>query len=165
MIQEITPERTVFHTGDVVTFRFSIRREHPSGRAVVRTNLGNARLQHLEAIRRIDRNVPEVDGPWRDLPMDEAEATVLLDLGGRIDFLWDVSFKEMTVGDVSTQMFPHFFKSLTEHLKCNLHIKASGENDHHVIEGVFKAFARALRQAIVRTISTDSGIPSSKGWL
>ena len=99
------------------------------------------------------------------LPMDEAEATVLLDLGGRIDFLWDVSFKEMTVGDVSTQMFPHFFKSLTEHLKCNLHIKASGENDHHVIEGVFKAFARALRQAIVRTISTDSGIPSSKGWL
>lgn len=72
MIQEITPERTVFHTGDVVTFRFSIRREHPSGRAVVRTNLGNARLQHLEAIRRIDRNVPEVDGPWRDLPMDEA---------------------------------------------------------------------------------------------
>lgn len=98
------------------------------------------------------------------LPMDEAEASVLLDLGGRIDFLWDVKFAGDRVGDVSTQMFSHFFKSLSEHLKCNLHIKAAGENDHHIIEGVFKAFARALKQA-VKLESDGLSVPSSKGVL
>lgn len=98
------------------------------------------------------------------LPMDEAEASVLLDLGGRIDFLWDVKFTGDRVGDVSTQMFSHFFKSLSEHLKCNLHIKAAGENDHHIIEGVFKAFARALKQA-VKLESDGLSVPSSKGVL
>lgn len=98
------------------------------------------------------------------LPMDEAEAAVLLDLGGRTDFRWDVTFAGDRTGDVSTQMFPHFFKSLAEHLKCNLHIRASGENDHHIIEGVFKAFARALRQAVERSTSGTS-VPSSKGSL
>lgn len=99
------------------------------------------------------------------LPMDEAEATVLIDLGGRIDFRWDAALRNEKVGDVAAQMFPHFFKSLSEHLKCNLHVKASGENDHHVIEGIFKAFARALRQAIDINDSGIAGIPSSKGWL
>lgn len=98
------------------------------------------------------------------LPMDEAEATVLIDLGGRIDFQWNVDFIGGHVGDVSVQMFPHFFKSLSEHLKCNLHIKACGQNDHHVIEGVFKAFARALKQAVTR-IPDSHDVPSSKGWL
>ena len=98
------------------------------------------------------------------LPMDEAEATVLIDLGGRIDFQWNVNFRGGHVGDVSVQMFSHFFKSLSEHLKCNLHIKACGQNDHHVIEGVFKAFARALKQAVAR-IPDSHDVPSSKGRL
>ena len=98
------------------------------------------------------------------LPMDEAEAIVLIDLGGRIDFQWDVDFKGERVGDVSVQMFPHFFKSLSEHLKCNLHIRACGQNDHHVIEGVFKAFARALKQAVAKE-SGSVDVPSSKGRL
>lgn len=98
------------------------------------------------------------------LPMDEAEATVLLDLGGRIDFLWDVTLHEPKIGDVSAQMFRHFFKSLSEHLCCNLHIKAAGDNDHHIMEGVFKAFARALRMA-VRQEHGASPVPSSKGAL
>lgn len=98
------------------------------------------------------------------LPMDEADATVLMDLGGRIDFAWDVKFLDSMIGDVHSQMFEHFFKSISEHLKCNLHIKASGKNDHHVIEGVFKAFARALKCA-VRQDQSGFGIPSSKGTL
>lgn len=98
------------------------------------------------------------------LPMDEAEAFVLMDLGGRIDFRWEVPLHGQTVGDVSSQMFSHFFKSLSEHLNCNLHVRAAGDNDHHIIEGVFKAFARALGQAVSRTPSGNV-IPSSKGWL
>lgn len=98
------------------------------------------------------------------LPMDEAEATVLLDLGGRIDFLWDVVLSGERIGDVSSMMFPHFFKSLSEHLQCNLHIKARGGNDHHIMEGVFKAFARALKEA-VRRDAGDVSVPSSKGSL
>ena len=98
------------------------------------------------------------------LPMDEAEATVLIDLGGRIDFKWEVEFKGNMIGDVNAQMFNHFFKSFAQNLKCNLHIKADGENDHHIIEGVFKAFARAMKCA-VREDRQNAGIPSSKGKL
>lgn len=96
------------------------------------------------------------------LPMDECDATVLLDFGGRIDFRWSVDFSRERVGDVPTEMFEHFFKSFAEAAKCNLHITATGTNEHHKIEGVFKAFARALRQAINRTSNT---LPSSKGVL
>ncbi|MEG1037418.1 MAG: bifunctional histidinol-phosphatase/imidazoleglycerol-phosphate dehydratase, partial [Mucinivorans sp.] len=84
------------------------------------------------------------------LPMDEARALVLLDFGGRIDFEWDVPFTRDMVGDVPSEMFAHFFKSLAAAAHCNLHIAASGENNHHLIEGVFKAFARALRMAVRR---------------
>ena len=98
------------------------------------------------------------------LPMDEAEAKVLIDLGGRIDFEWEVKFSGAMIGDVNAQMFNHFFKSFAQNLKCNLHIKAKGENDHHIIEGVFKAFARALKCAI-REDRQNAGIPSSKGKL
>ena len=82
------------------------------------------------------------------LPMDECKALVLLDLGGRIDFDWDVHFTREYVGDTPTEMFRHFFYSLCAALRCNLHISARGENNHHLIEGVFKAFARSLRAAI-----------------
>lgn len=96
------------------------------------------------------------------LPMDESRAMVLLDFGGRPDFRWNVEFTREYVGDTPTEMFEHFFKSLTFAMKANLHIEAKGSNNHHLIEGVFKAFARALRQAVKKdTFSYD--LPTSKG--
>ena len=98
------------------------------------------------------------------LPMDESEAIVLLDFGGRIDFKWEVTFSGERVGDVPTQMFRHFFQSLCSAMNCNLHISARGENDHHIAEAIFKAFARALKAA-VRREPFNYEIPSSKGLL
>ncbi len=98
------------------------------------------------------------------LPMDECSALVLLDFGGRIDFGWDVEFKREYVGDVPTEMFRHFFQSLCAAANCNLQISAKGENEHHKIEGVFKAFSRALRMA-VRREPLSMEVPSSKGIL
>lgn len=98
------------------------------------------------------------------LPMDECKALVLLDLGGRIDFDWDVTFTREYVGDTPTEMFRHFFYSLCAALQCNLHISARGDNNHHLIEGVFKAFARSLRAALYRQ-PFNYNLPSSKGVL
>lgn len=98
------------------------------------------------------------------LPMDESRAMVLIDLGGRIDFVWNVNFTREYVGDTPTEMFSHFFKSLSSALRCNLHVEATGENNHHLIEGVYKAFARALRMA-VRHDPFNYSLPSSKGIL
>ena len=98
------------------------------------------------------------------LPMDECRAMVLMDFGGRTDFEWDVCFTREYVGDVPTEMFKHFFKSLASAINCNLHISAKGENNHHLVEGVFKAFARALRMA-VRRDTFNYNLPSSKGVL
>ena len=98
------------------------------------------------------------------LPMDECRALVLLDFGGRIDFEWDAEFRREKVGDMPTEMFRHFFKSLAESARCNLHISARGENEHHKIEGIFKAFARAMRMAIARNVFSYE-LPSSKGVL
>lgn len=98
------------------------------------------------------------------LPMDECRALVLLDFGGRIDFDWNVNFTVDRVGDVPTEMFKHFFKSLCAAMRCNLHIIANGENNHHLAEAVFKAFARALRMAIRRNVFSGD-LPSSKGML
>lgn len=96
------------------------------------------------------------------LPMDECRAMVLIDFGGRADFVWDVNFTREYVGDTPTEMYSHFFKSLCNAMRCNLHISASGENNHHLIEAVFKAFARALRMAIRRD-PFNYTLPSSKG--
>jgi imidazoleglycerol-phosphate dehydratase/histidinol-phosphatase len=98
------------------------------------------------------------------LPMDEADALVTLDFGGRIDFLWEVEFHRERVGDVPTELWSHFFKSFSEAARCNLHITATGENEHHKIEAVFKAFARALKMAIQRNAGRIQ-LPSSKGTL
>lgn len=98
------------------------------------------------------------------LPMDESRAMVLMDLGGRIDFQWNVEFTREYVGDTPTEMFKHFFQSLCCAMRCNLHISAKGENNHHLIEGVFKAFARALRMAVSRNPFSYE-LPSSKGIL
>ncbi len=98
------------------------------------------------------------------LPMDESDAMVLLDLGGRSELVWDVPFTREYVGDVPTEMFKHFFKSLSDAMKANLHIRAHGENNHHIIEAVFKAFARSLRQAVRRDVFKQE-LPTSKGIL
>ena len=98
------------------------------------------------------------------LPMDDCDAAVLMDFGGRIDFKWNVEFKREKVGDVSTEMFSHFFQSVCSGAKCNLHIWAEGENEHHKAEAIFKAFARALRMAVART-PFPYELPSSKGVL
>lgn len=96
------------------------------------------------------------------LPMDESRAMVLVDLGGRIDFEWDVVFTREYVGDVPTEMFSHFFKALGAAMNSNLHVVAKGVNNHHIAEAVFKAFARALRMAVKRE-PFSYGLPSSKG--
>ena len=119
--------------------------------------LGTALLQALGSKRGIGRY-------GFALPMDECEAMVLMDLGGRIDFSWDVPFTREYVGDTPTEMFRHFYKSLCEAMQCNLHIRARGENNHHLAEAVFKAFARALRQAVACN-PFDYELPSSKGLL
>ena len=98
------------------------------------------------------------------LPMDESRAIVLLDFGGRSELVWDVVFTREMVGDVPTEMFKHFFKSLCDSLRCNLYIQARGENNHHLIEGVFKAFSRTIRQAAARNVFSYD-LPSSKGLL
>ena len=98
------------------------------------------------------------------LPMDESRALVLMDFSGRIDFAWDVQFTREYVGDVPTEMFRHFFQSLCSASKCNLRIEAKGENNHHLAEAVFKAYARALRMAVKRDVFS-SELPSSKGVL
>lgn len=98
------------------------------------------------------------------LPMDECKAMVLIDFGGRADFVWKVKFDREFIGDTPTEMFPHFFKSLCTAARCNLRIEAEGENNHHLAESIFKAFARALRQAVRRNVF-DSTLPSSKGTL
>ena len=98
------------------------------------------------------------------LPMDECEAMVLLDFGGRADFVWQVNFTREYVGDTPTEMYQHFFKSMCHAMECNLHIKAAGENNHHLIEGIFKAFARALGMAVRRNVFSGE-LPSSKGTL
>ena len=98
------------------------------------------------------------------LPMDECDALVTLDLGGRIDFGWRVEFTREYVGDTPTEMFKHFFGSLCAAMQANLHIEARGENNHHLAEAVFKAFARALKAAVRRDVFSYA-LPSSKGVL
>jgi imidazoleglycerol-phosphate dehydratase/histidinol-phosphatase len=98
------------------------------------------------------------------LPMDDALATLSLDLGGRSWLEWDVDFSREMIGDVPTEMFFHFFKSFCDGAKCNLNIKAEGHNSHHKIEAVFKAFARALKEGAKLDPDSDL-LPSTKGTL
>jgi len=96
------------------------------------------------------------------VPMDEASASVILDLSGRSYLIFDVGFSSDVVGDLTTQMVPHFFHSLATSAGINAHISASGGNDHHVIEAIFKAFGIALARAA--TVER-SDVPSTKGVL
>lgn len=97
------------------------------------------------------------------LPMDDCLAQVAIDLGGRPWLVWDAEFRSEKIGEMPTGMFFHFFKSFSDNAKCNLNIKASGDNEHHKIESVFKAFARALKSAVKQT--DNYGLPSTKGKL
>lgn len=98
------------------------------------------------------------------LPMDDSLAQVALDLGGRPWIIWNVEFNREFIGDFPTEMAFHFFKSFADNAKCNLNILAEGDNEHHKLEGIFKAFAKCLKQAISYDFSLQT-IPSSKGSL
>jgi imidazoleglycerol-phosphate dehydratase/histidinol-phosphatase len=98
------------------------------------------------------------------LPMDDCLAQVAIDFGGRSWIEWNAEFKREKVGDMPTEMFFHFFKSFSDSAKCNLNIKAEGENEHHKIESIFKAFAKAIKFALKRDINTNE-LPSTKGLL
>ncbi|MEM1135899.1 MAG: bifunctional histidinol-phosphatase/imidazoleglycerol-phosphate dehydratase HisB, partial [Bacteroidota bacterium] len=98
------------------------------------------------------------------LPMDESLAQVAIDFSGRNWLVWEADFKREKIGEMPTEMFYHFFKSFTDTAKCNLNIKVEGKNEHHKIEAIFKAFAKAIRMAVKRDPQSNS-IPSTKGTL
>jgi imidazoleglycerol-phosphate dehydratase/histidinol-phosphatase len=98
------------------------------------------------------------------LPMDDCLAQVAIDFGGRSWLVWEADFKREMIGGMPTEMFMHFFKSFSDGAACNLNIKAEGQNEHHKIEGIFKALARAIRMAVRRDIN-NMQLPSTKGKL
>ncbi len=98
------------------------------------------------------------------LPMDESLAQVAIDFGGRGWIVWEAAFKREKIGEMPTEMFFHFFKSFTDAAKCNLNIKVEGDNEHHKIESIFKAFAKCIKQAAKRDINNNT-LPSTKGIL
>ena len=97
------------------------------------------------------------------LPMDDCLTQVAIDFGGRPWLVWDADFKREMIGEMPSEMFMHFFKSFTDAAKCNLNIKSEGENEHHKIESIFKAFAKAIKMAVSKT--TNYSIPSTKGTI
>ncbi len=98
------------------------------------------------------------------LPMDEADAKVLIDFGGRNWLVWNADFKREKIGEMPTEMFFHFFKSFSDGARCNLNIECRGDNEHHKIEAIFKAFAKAIRMAVKRD-PLSNYLPSTKGVL
>ena len=98
------------------------------------------------------------------LPMDDCLAQVAIDFGGRSWLVWDAEFKREKIGDMPTEMFFHFFKSFSDAAKCNLNIKAEGENEHHKIESIFKALARSIKMAVKRD-TENLQLPTTKGML
>ncbi|WP_432672514.1 bifunctional histidinol-phosphatase/imidazoleglycerol-phosphate dehydratase HisB [Flavobacterium sp. SM2513] len=97
------------------------------------------------------------------LPMDDCLSQVAIDFGGRSWLVWDAKFNREKIGEMPTEMFSHFFKSFCDGAKCNLNIKSEGENEHHKIESIFKAFAKAIKMAVQK--DGTNGIPSTKGIL
>jgi imidazoleglycerol-phosphate dehydratase/histidinol-phosphatase len=98
------------------------------------------------------------------LPMDDCLAQVAIDFGGRNWIVWEADFKREKIGEMPTEMFFHFFKSFSDASKCNLNIKAEGDNEHHKIEAIFKGFAKAIKMAVKRDINNNA-IPTTKGLL
>jgi imidazoleglycerol-phosphate dehydratase/histidinol-phosphatase len=99
------------------------------------------------------------------LPMDDVLAQAAIDFSGRNWLVWDASFQREKIGEMPTEMFYHFFKSFTDTAKCNLNIKAEGENEHHKIEAIFKAFAKSIKMAVSRDPNNLRNLPSTKGVL
>jgi len=97
------------------------------------------------------------------LPMDDCLAQVAIDFGGRPWLVWEADFHREKIGEMPTEMFMHFFKSFSDNALCNINIKAEGHNEHHKIEAIFKAWAKAIKMAIKN--SGDGQIPSTKGTL
>jgi imidazoleglycerol-phosphate dehydratase/histidinol-phosphatase len=122
----------------------------------VAITLGEAFLQALGSKKGIERY-------GFLLPMDDCLAQVAIDFGGRPWLVWDAEFNREKIGEMPTEMFFHFFKSFSDNAKCNLNIKAEGGNEHHKIEAIFKAFAKAIRMAVSKTCNFS--IPSTKGTL
>ena len=98
------------------------------------------------------------------LPMDDSEAKVLIDFGGRSWIVWNAEFHREKIGEMPTEMFFHFFKSFSDAAHCNLHVECKGDNEHHKIESIFKAFAKAVRMAVKRD-PLSNYLPSTKGLL
>ena len=98
------------------------------------------------------------------LPMDDCLAQAAIDFGGRNWIVWDAEFKREKIGEMPTEMFYHFFKSFSDAAKCNLNIKAEGQNEHHKIEAIFKVFAKAIKMAVKRDVN-KMVLPSTKGLL
>lgn len=98
------------------------------------------------------------------LPMDDCLAQVAIDFGGRSWIEWKVEFRREMIGKMPTEMFYHFFKSFTDHAKCNLNVQAEGVNEHHKIEAIFKAFAKSIKMAKVRDLESNQ-LPTTKGAL
>ena len=98
------------------------------------------------------------------LPMDDCLAQVAIDFGGRSWLVWDANFTREKIGDMPTEMFYHFFKSFSDAAKCNLNVKAEGTNEHHKIEAIFKALAKAIKMAVKRN-TNNMQVPSTKGIL
>lgn len=122
----------------------------------VAITLGDAFLQALGSKKGIERY-------GFLLPMDDCLAQVAIDFGGRPWLEWNAEFKREKIGEMPTEMFMHFFKSFSDSAKCNLNIKAEGDNEHHKIEAIFKAFAKAIKMAVSKT--NNFSIPSTKGTL
>ncbi|MGB3618998.1 MAG: imidazoleglycerol-phosphate dehydratase HisB [Catalinimonas sp.] len=99
------------------------------------------------------------------LPMDDALAQVAIDFSGRNWLLWDAEFRRERIGDLPTEMFYHFFKSFSDAARCNLNVRVEGDNEHHKIEAIFKAWARAIRRAVARDPRRPDQLPSTKGSL
>ncbi|WP_185857498.1 bifunctional histidinol-phosphatase/imidazoleglycerol-phosphate dehydratase HisB [Blattabacterium cuenoti] len=121
--------------------------------------LGEIFYKALESKKGIERY------GFYSLPMDDSLATIALDLGGRSQLFWKAKFFREKIGEISTEMFLHFFKSFSLSAKCNLHIHAIGKNDHHKIESIFKCFGRAIKMAIQIQKNSSTKIPSTKGIL
>ena len=119
--------------------------------------LGQCLLQALGSKRGIERY-------GFCLPMDDCICNVALDFGGRPWLIWDTEFKREKIGDMPTEMFMHFFKSISDAAQMNLYIKAEGTNEHHKIEGIFKAFAKSIKMAVRRDVYHYE-LPSTKGML
>jgi imidazoleglycerol-phosphate dehydratase/histidinol-phosphatase len=122
----------------------------------VALTLGDAFLQALGSKKGIERY-------GFLLPMDDCLVQVAIDFGGRPWLVWDATFKREMIGEMPTEMFIHFFKSFSDQARCNLNIKAEGDNEHHKIEAIFKAFAKSLKMAVSK--NENYSIPSTKGTL